>query len=63
MIQEKSISLNKVLNWIETRFEDECVLDEYRGIMIRGVQARYTTIEELKAELIELANKHIEKVK
>ena len=63
MTQEKSISLNKVLNWLESRFEDERVLDEYRGIMVKGVQASYTTIEELKAELIELANKHIEKVK
>lgn len=63
MTQEKLISLNEVLNWIEAKFEDESVLDEYRGIMVRGVQARYTTIEELKAELIELTNKHLEKVK
>lgn len=63
MTQEKLISLNEVLNWIEAKFEDESVLDEYRGIMVRGVQASYTTIEELKAELIELANKHLEKVK
>jgi hypothetical protein len=61
MTQEKLISLNEVLNWIERRFEDESVLDEYRGIMVRGVQARYTTIEELKVELIELANKYLEK--
>lgn len=45
MTQEKSISLNKVLNWLESRFEDERVLDEYRGIMVKGVQASYTTIE------------------
>ena len=61
MTKRKLISLNEVLNWIESRFEDECVLDEYRGIMVRGVQASYTTIEELKSELIELANKYLEK--
>ena len=61
MTQEKLISLNKVLNWLESRFEDERVLDEYRSIMVRGVQASYTTIEELKTELIELANEYLEK--
>lgn len=61
MTQEKLISLHEVLNWIEARFEDEYVLDEYRGTMVKGVQASYTTIEELKLELVELANKYIEK--
>ncbi len=55
-MEEKLIPLSCVLKWIESTLSDERVLDDYRGTMVRGVQASYTSIEELKEDITNIAN-------
>lgn len=52
------ISLSTVLKWIDDNLHDERVLDDYRGVMVRGVQSSYTSIQELKDSITELAIKY-----
>lgn len=51
------IPLSEVIKWIDSNLHDEQVLDDYRGIMVRGVQSSYTSIQELKDNITELAIK------
>lgn len=39
--------IEKACEFIKGRLEDTEVLDDYRRIMVRGVQASYTTVDEL----------------
>ena len=52
---EVLIPLDRVLKWLDSTFEDCRVEDEYREIMVRGLQSSYTSKEELKEDLIRLA--------
>ena len=38
--------IEKVVEYIHRGLEDTKVLDEYRNVLVPGVQARYTSVEE-----------------
>lgn len=57
-MNEILIPLSEVLKWIDCNLHDERVLDDYRGIMVRGVQSCYTSVQELKDDITELATKY-----
>lgn len=42
---------NKICAFIKSLLTDTEVLDTYRGVMVRGVKASYTTVEELIEDL------------
>ena len=52
------IPLSIVLKWIDDNLHDERILDDYRGIMVRGVMSSYTSIEELKQDITNIANNY-----
>ena len=38
--------VEKACEWLKTSLEDTKILDDYRDIMVRGIQASYTTVDE-----------------
>ena len=42
----KDAFIEKACGWLHRGLEDTKVIDEYRDIVVRGIQASYTSVEE-----------------
>lgn len=50
------VFIEKAIKYLRSSLEDTEVIDDYRNTMVRGIQARYTSVEEF----VEDFKKHME---